>query len=206
MLIRHKRRPKSNCNRPGLTALELVVASALAVLLMVSVLGLLARLASQRKLIEEKTSVHAWQFNLANVVRRDLASAERVGMRLDELSVIGYGGIDTTSATATLRPTQIRYAIMTEQGASWLVREETRLDENTNFNWRRELACRGAVHIEASAYNTRLKRWEALTTKGSEQMWKWRTAPAWLRVRVFGDGPDTLLLDEIIARHGVAIQ
>lgn len=144
------------------TLLEMLMATALSTVLMIGVMAVVADLGSagldssvrQRKPLETggdpapgigRDALGAW----VGLLREDLRHAtEVVASRDNELTLWGYGALDSRSRERTHRPVRVRYGIETVGGRSWLVRRQSLLDALTNQNVQRDLVCGGVRRFE----------------------------------------------------------
>jgi len=133
--------------RRGLTAVELLVAAALASMLMVAVLGILGILAAKRKVLVDEAPFAPWQRGLAERLRRDLSNARRFELTPDRLRLVGYGSRDFDTRQPTHRPAEVVYRVSRAAGKTWLMREETHLDLLSNANRQTEIVCYGLTTI-----------------------------------------------------------
>jgi hypothetical protein len=130
-----------------LTAVELLVATALASMLMVAVLGILGLLAAKRKVLVDEAPVALWQRGLVEQLRRDLSNARRFELAPDRLRLLGYGSRGSNTRQPTHRPAEVVYRVTRASGRSWLIREEIQLDLMSNANRQTEIVCGGLSTI-----------------------------------------------------------
>lgn len=141
----------ANCSaRTGLTAIELLAASALAALMTVAVSGILGAMALQRRELPTSQTSAAWQRRLAEQVRWDFSNARQFRCNGEELMLSGFGAREFgfTSRRPTHRPAQISYRIKKIGERHWLIRRETHLDERALVNFRSEIVCADADRID----------------------------------------------------------
>ncbi len=139
--------------RPGFTLLEMLLATALAAILMVGVLGLIADIGSSELAAAESeepgnpptSTWNAW----AALLREDLEHAREVDLsRPNELRLVGTHALDSARREATHRPVEVVYRREEIDGRSVLVREQAALDVATNRNVQRDLVCGGVGRFD----------------------------------------------------------
>jgi hypothetical protein len=144
----------------GLTILELLVALTLASLLLGSVSGLLKILAARRNVLVEEARFVPWHRPLLERIQGDFANARQFELAPDRLRLVGYGGKDAAARWPTHRPTDVVYRLVNAANRTWLLREETLLDDQTNRNRQTELVCSGltAIAMDLPGEKTRMPR------------------------------------------------
>jgi len=170
--------------RRGLTAIELLVASALAGLLSVAVLGVLGSLSAQRRELLARQTLEPWQQQLVERLRWEFANARSFQCHGKELTLVGFGGRDFNDDTPTQRPTRIAYRVEALGDRAWLVREETHLDDRALHNARRALVCADIDRLDVQSLDS------AQAPAG--------TVPTRFRIRFYGKGGQQPLLDQAI--------
>ncbi len=122
----HRRRRPGPC---GLTAIELLVALALASMLMVAILGLFSSVNRQCRELVALCDTEPWQRQLADLVRRDLSNARQ--MVVDEtthrLVLQGYLGTEGLDLSSTHQAAEVTYHVAKVDQQSYLVRDERAL-------------------------------------------------------------------------------
>lgn len=106
----------------GFTALEVVVATTLASLMMIAVLGVLAGIAKKEQLLADRADVSpSWQRQFLTSLRRDLESSST--FRADETTVVltGFGG--RRNGVPTWEPVETHYWIVQAGDRSALMRQ-----------------------------------------------------------------------------------
>lgn len=148
----HQRR-----TRPALTIVELLVATALASMLIVAVLGILAILAEKRRVLIDESAFVPWHQRLEGQLRFDLGNARRFELAPDRLRLVGYGGRNFETGRPTHRRTEVVYRLATAADKVWLVRDESQLDSISNANRRTEIVCSGigAIAMEVPGEHER---------------------------------------------------
>jgi len=140
--------------RKGFTLLELLLATVLSAMLMICVLALVANIMEGRALREKKNipsengDVFAMN-SFVRLLREDMKNARKVDVsRKNELTLTGYGAMDSRSLRRTHRPVVVHYRFEEIGGVKWLIRRQTAQDVMTNRNVHRDLVCSGIVQFE----------------------------------------------------------
>lgn len=189
------------CRSHGFTAVELLAASALAVLLIVSVMGIVGQVAnSQSNLIKHHPS-HTWKMRLRSQLEKDFSNTRRIVPRGSEIVLKGFGSSDMQTGIAKLGPSRITYQIRGSGKETWLVRRETRLDLPPGQNTWSEICCYGVTHFDLLYFDKYTERWESLA--GARSSMAYLNIPARCRLIVRGAASDEPLVDVVLVRHGV---
>lgn len=169
----------------GFTAVELLVASALAGLMTVAVLGVLGLLTKHHRELLAKRTVEPWQVQLKEQLRWDFANARHCQNSPTQLRLVGFGGRDFASGAATYRPAEVSYLVKELAQRHWLIRRETHSDDRSLRNFRQEIVCGGVQRIEMQPLDPAAAR-----TQG--------TIPSRFRLRLQGTGTDSIVFDQVI--------
>ncbi len=122
----------------GFTLVEVVVATALAALLMLAVLGATRSLTRAQADLLQNDRLKDRHPELVALIRFDLVHAQEVKLAKNRLVLEGFGALDPQTLSPVHRPARITYRL--QQGSpgqagsaglkdSWLVREQVMLDE-----------------------------------------------------------------------------
>lgn len=152
--------------RRAFTLLELLLATVLLTGLMVSVLAVLTRIgthdlssagitstslkieatSADPSLLRVSTSdIDAW----IAVLREDIDHAIEIDTSVtNEVTLIGYAGLDDVNRRRAHRPVRVTYKIETLSGRPWLIRRQAWLDVLSNQNVQRDLVCGGVLRFE----------------------------------------------------------
>lgn len=133
-----------------MTLIELMAASALAVLLMTASLGVIRSLVVQRRAVENNAPIEPWRRRLSEQLRWDLNNARKMCSRTQELRLTGYNATDFSTSAATHRPSEIIYSVRNEGDRFWLLRQEIHLDAAVLNNSRTEVV---AADVRAMEIN-----------------------------------------------------
>lgn len=125
--------------RRGLTAVELLVATALSAMLMVGILGLLSTLQVQSRELIQKAQSEPWIQRLSQHLRRDLMNTRQVTASRDRLVLRGYLGTDAISDQGTLEAAEVTYHVVVLDDISYLLRDERLLAVNAVSPRRRQV-------------------------------------------------------------------
>ncbi len=132
----------------GVTLVEVLVATMLSVVLLTAIGGILRSMQTQRKALAGDTGEAEWRRSLVDQLTWDILNSRRIHVRANRVRLIGYAGRDPETGMPEHRPTEVVYQVVSEAGQSWLIREETRLDDRTNHNWTRELVAHDVGSIK----------------------------------------------------------
>lgn len=166
------REKRHKLDRKGLTAIELLVATALASMMIAATMGLLRTMALQQSALKARTTFEPWYRPLAEQLRRDVANARSAELKssargrpsspraqeFDSLVLTGYCSRSPSTFLATLRPAKITYRVETMAEDTWLVRYEEQLDSSSNANVRKELVCSGVTGIAVEGCGSQEQR------------------------------------------------
>jgi hypothetical protein len=131
-----------------MTAIEVLVATVLASLMLASVMGVLGGLARQQKSIVNRSELKAWHTRMADQIEWDLQNSQEFVVSADGIRLIGFAGRSFSNSRPTNRPTAIEYYLLRSGTEQYFVRCEEHLDERTNQNWRVDVVGRGIVRME----------------------------------------------------------
>ena len=137
--------------RAGLTAVEVLVACALATLLMSTLMGVLGVLAKHQKDFARRYPNPKWADRLQAQIRWDFDNSVRIHRFPDRIRLVGFASRDFQTGEPTSRPTSVTYWVTGDRENRWLARTEIHPDELTNRNVRTDLLCSGVSRIEAHA-------------------------------------------------------
>lgn len=173
--------------RTGFTLLELMASLVLTSMLLVTLMGLTARLTSSSQQLKEKYPDIGWLAPVRGQMEIDFQNSRAVVLESNRFSLEGYGiptiVLDEPSGCVGHVPVAIEYRVEDINGEVWLTRTEVRLDVSPPGNRSKTLVCNGVVGFEAV---------KPLETD---------VAPPVFGVRLlFADGYEVLQL----VRHGVA--
>ncbi len=115
----------------GFTLIELVVASAIAVVLMGAVLAMLASIARDRvRLATARPAEAADQSSLVELFRRDLLSATKIQVNQSNHIVLETcASLDGQTWQRIDRPSIVTYRLIEDHGFHWLVRQQRFADD-----------------------------------------------------------------------------
>jgi len=166
------------------------VATALAALVMVAMMGILRNLTVQQRVLLERAEVRTWRLPLVQQLRWDVANARRMAFLSGELHLTGYSARDFKTGQPTQRPTEITYFIVGSEHRNWLVRRETHSDDITNRNARSELVLAGVSRMDVHRVdgNGRLQPVSTRLGPVSDR----------LQLQLYGDQDNYPIMDETI--------
>ena len=128
--------------RHGMTAIEVLVASTLASLMLGAVAGLLGTLSRQQRELMSREDRPAWQQQLVDQFSTDLQNARRYMVTPDGLWLEGFGGRDSATSRRTGHPTLVHYYLKDVGESRWLLRCEMQTATGKTAS-HTELVCRG---------------------------------------------------------------
>lgn len=179
------------------TIIELLVASALSVLLMVGVL----RVVGSFKLESQKTD--ATQSLKSDALIKlfiwDMLNAQTISQKDNTIVLTGHGSLERQTPSdrthrpksATHQPVKIEYELRKTQSESWLVRRQTHLNDMTNHNAWTEVVSRGVNRFELKPTQPHL------ITTGDPKKWLHKPSPVphSVRIVVEPNDPSEQILD-----------
>ncbi len=137
------------------TTVELLLATALAVVLMAGSLRVVASIRAD--LLQDQPALRGVNpGRLIDLIRWDLTHAKLLSQRNGKITLTGYGcldrahfeGRDRPDQPATHQPVRVEYFVWPQGERGWLVRRQVHLNELTNRNSWSELVCGGVAGIE----------------------------------------------------------
>ncbi|MEM9109978.1 MAG: prepilin-type N-terminal cleavage/methylation domain-containing protein [Planctomycetota bacterium] len=143
----HTAIPATRPCHKGFTILELLLATTLATILMVAVLGVVG---SIRRVPEMRPARAGHEQRLETLVQRDLIESEHIVLdKKGGLRVLTYAAIDPETYAHIHAPVWARYRVVESGGQSWLVRDQKHIDP-----LRSELSC--TTRLSPDIYGIRL--------------------------------------------------
>ena len=140
--------PRRGGNRVGLTLIELVTASALAVIMLMAISGTLRSMRAQKKaLLDGPLLQSQWQYTLTDQIQWDLANARGMVAHTGELRLLGFCGHDPKTRETTHRLVEVIYSVRDIGERRCLLRQERSLDTRSNHNTSTELVGIGVAGI-----------------------------------------------------------
>lgn len=116
--------------RRALTLAELLVATILASMLMVALVGVLPSMTRAQRVLQQKGPQDRWQARFVHILERDLRNSQTIRTTTDGVYLEGLSGRDSIAGSITHCPAVIHYAVV-EQGDRWLlIRDERSAEEN----------------------------------------------------------------------------
>jgi hypothetical protein len=136
----------------GMTAIEVLVATLLASVMLGSVVGLLGTLTRQERALRKRASIPpAWHAQLADQLQWDLTNSREFIVSPDRITLVGFASRDFATDQPTGRPAQIAYYLIDAIDGRWLARSENHCDVLTNDSSRVELLCHGVNSFQFGA-------------------------------------------------------
>ncbi len=181
---------RERLKRGGWTLVELLAAMALASVLLISVIGVVGRLARTRGYLLEHHAPSSWKMRVRELVRRDMIHARQLEIAEGELRLFGFGGHDYYTGRMVHDRGVVVYRVIAIDGRFWLVRQIRRPEERLGDDVRTDLVCRGVEAVDVRIFDGRRGRWSSVRWGRARR--KRLAAPDVCRV-VFqgqGDGED----------------
>ena len=135
-----ERRPQKNA---GLTAIEMLVATALAVLLISALVPMFSLSPAERAIVELGSDDPAWFAQVIATLRADLENARGVTITDDTLTLLGDRSLARKTMEFVHQPVLVEYVVVHGKKGRWLVRWERRLEDLANRNQVVELLTAG---------------------------------------------------------------
>jgi hypothetical protein len=130
----------------GFTLVELLAATVLSALLMVTLLMVVASLGRERTAIAKRAATQTPP-GVVELLRWDLLSARSVRMKDGTMTLSGFGSLDRrTLAPISHRPVDVVYEVRELGGESWLVRRQIEKGQRPLT----ELICAGVREIRVA--------------------------------------------------------
>lgn len=134
--------------RRAMTAIEVLVATMLASLMLGSVVGLLGALSRQQKALRTTDVSPPWHQQFIEQFSWDLTNSRQFAASSEGVRLAGFAGRHFSTGRATGRPTDVEYYMIEAAGDRWLMRRETHRDERSNVSSRTEAVCRGVGRLQ----------------------------------------------------------
>lgn len=182
--------------RHAMTAIEVLVATMLASLMLASVVGVLGSLARQERSLRGSNCDPYWRRMLSDQFLWDFRNSRQIAVNQRGMTLSGFAGRSFSNGLPTGRPTQLDYYLLEVAGDRWLVRRERHLDEHSTNSSRTEYVCRGVGSLRCGSVLIDQPQSGSIApdTTGGET----RSAiPARIALAIFGNEPDTPLLDKV---------
>lgn len=128
--------------RPGVTLLEVLIATVLTLLLMTALTGVIRQMRQSRDALTLSESTH-WQLELQRQLRWDLQNARSLVTYPYGFTLYGYGGRDWNTGELVLRPSEVLYRVEWRGEDPVLLREEKELNRSLPLKIHRELVAVG---------------------------------------------------------------
>lgn len=138
------------------TLIEMLAATALSALLMVGLMRVIGTVRSPGRsepspLARNASEAHEGLLDAVNLIEWDLVHARTIQLGQNTVTVEGYGSLQRTDGLSRddfsriarpHRPVRVRYLLRTIAGQTWLIRQQTDLDDPTNRStWTELVAC-----------------------------------------------------------------
>lgn len=187
------------CAPLGMTAIELLVATSLAALLMVAVIGVLARVSRTRVYLLETAPPRGWRVQCEALLQHDFANSKLLEIGSAGFALEGYAGADLATGEPSHQRSRIEYLIV-GGNTTWLLRRERHLDAQPGYDGRCDLLSPDIVSLDLQVYAPGRRRWESLVM--TSHRLKRVDAPALCRVIAYKKESQIPTIDVILVRDG----
>jgi len=180
----------------GFTLVEMLAASAMAALLLVTVLVVISSLGRERRAMAERSKVQTPP-DLTEIIRWDLVNARSIGTVRGVVTLSGFGTLDPDSLAPTPhRPVEVVYEVRRAAGKSWLVRRQ-RAPDNFDLS-STELVCSGVAGLSIIRQERSDGPTQDATTQPSTRPSKYLALSDCVRLRVKWDDPNRAPIDRML--------
>ncbi len=184
---------KSSRHLHAFTMIEMLAATALTALAMVVVLRVIAGIGQSRSALMAQENRNPWPASLTQLVRWDIAHAQKMFTTADGFSLEGVGGLDPTTRAPDGQPVNIQYTIVTVGQTRWLVRRQTPLNTSAGGDAWSEMVCADVQSVQLESANE--SEQAKLKPNSSNQV------PDTVRLLVRSSKTNALPVDQLICVH-----
>lgn len=170
--------------RSGLTIVELLAATVLAVLLVTAVLGVLRTVTQRQIPVGEDTAAESWHSRLEGQLHWDLTNSRSIRPIENGFELTGFAGRAFSGRGAVHCRANIRYELVKASGHSCLLRTEIHPDSQSRDNRLVELVCLNVGEIMVDAPGEEVSR-ESASEAGFRISAPEGELPSALRVALF---------------------
>jgi hypothetical protein len=174
--------------RRAFTAVELLAATALTAVLMVTLLHVIGSIGRGREAMRRRDAGEPVRTELLDALRWDLANARSASFGASGLSLVGHGSLDRDTLAPLHVPVTVSYRVLRLAGRSWLVREQAPAgnEQGAGGAWI-ELLCPDVRQVSFAPVARRGR-------VGRPETWSSGNVPAGVRVQLETTGG--LIVDE----------
>jgi prepilin-type N-terminal cleavage/methylation domain-containing protein len=200
---------KNFTSQKGVTLIELIVALALSVLLVITTSGVIKSMTQKKKVFADRLELQPWRLELAARLRDDLCQSKEMRIGTKTLELIGFCGHDRVTGEPSQTPVHILWQLKNDDGYHVLIRTEKPHSgmEELTVTPKTELTAIGITAISVGTFTGREQeeKSEMLTLTATEQsnhdneLGDWTTIPKVLKLVVF-DTKNKILINELIFR------
>lgn len=173
-------------SRRGFTAVELLAATALTAVLMVTLLHVIASIGRGRDAMRRRDAGEPLRSELLDALRWDLANARSATFGPSALFLVGHGSLDRDTLAPRHVPVTVSYRVLRLGGRPWLVREQAPAGNEEGAGAWVELLCPDVRQVSFTAAGRR--------RVGRPETWSSDDVPP--RVRVQLETTAGLVVDE----------
>jgi len=179
---------------PGaFTLIELLAASLLAAMLMAVIVGLVRTTHAQSRAAQRALAANPATSILTDQIRRDFVNARYWAVLPDQVRLSGYIAHDLRTRRQTFRRAEVTYAVVSNRQGSWLVREETQIDEVIGRRSQRDVVWHGVAGLDVAALDN--SQFEPAAGAAPPGM---TPVPSHLTVEIRGQSGKTVMYEDIV--------
>ncbi len=119
-------------SRLGFTLVELLVATIISALFLGAAFHVISALNRSQTLLAKRKAVQPALNDPLDILRWDLANARSIKIRDSRVALVGYGGMNFKTMAVEHHPVEIIYELRSDGLHTWLVRQQTNMEELTN--------------------------------------------------------------------------
>jgi prepilin-type N-terminal cleavage/methylation domain-containing protein len=181
---------KSSRHLHGFTLIEMLAATTLTAIAMVVVLRVIAGIGQSRSALARQEHRNPWPDSMLQLVRWDIAHAQKMYPTPDGFALEGFGGLDPATRAPDGQPVNIRYAIVPAGGRRWLVRRQTPLNASAGEEAWSEMICADVQSVQLEPAD------ESENAKGNADSSD--AVPDTVRLRIRSTNAEASLVDQVI--------
>ena len=189
--------------RQAFTLVQMVAATVLAAVLMVTALLVIAGLGRERRIAAASEKLEP-PIEMMELIRWDLVNAREMSTSRGQITLIGFGSLDQQDASPRSHvPVEVVYEVQRAADRSWLVRRQRTEDRRGRGEWSAELVCADVARFGVTEMGeTPAPRPRATTTRptsapASRPSVLPTIAPC-VRVQVAWDDPDREPIEQVL--------
>ena len=189
--------------RQAFTLVQMVAATVLAAVLMVTALLVIAGLGRERRIAAASEKLEP-SVEMMELIRWDLVNAREMSTNRGQVTLIGFGSLDEDASPRSHVPVEVVYEVQRAADRSWLVRRQRTEDRRGRGEWSVELVCADVARFEVTEVGEKpVPRPRAATTTRPTSAPASRpsvlpTIASCVRVEVAWDDPDREPIEQVL--------